>query len=56
LREDTGRAGVNSIRDEMQKLDIIRNLELPEHLFDYALPHELEMYRQRVAAEAPYEL
>ncbi len=56
LREDAGRAGVNSIRDEMEKLDVIRKLELPAHLFDHALPHELEMYRQRVAVEAPYEL
>jgi len=56
LREDAGRAGVNSIRDEMEKLEIVRKLELPAHLFDHALPHELEMYRQRVAVEAPYEL
>lgn len=56
LREGAGRSGVNSIRDEMAKLDIIRTLELPANLFDHASPHELELYRQRVAVEAPYEL
>jgi hypothetical protein len=56
LREDAGHAGVKSIRSELAKLDVIRKLELPAHLFDHALPHELEMYRQRVAVEAPYEL
>ena len=56
LRSDPGRAGVNSIRDEMAKLEIIRKLDLPANLFDHAMPHELEMYRQRVAVEAPYEL
>ena len=56
LRSDAGRPGVNSLRDEMAKLDLIRKLELPRDLFDHALPHELEIYRQRVAVEAPYEL
>jgi hypothetical protein len=56
LREDAGHAGVKSIRSELAKLDVIRKLELPAHLFDHVLPHELEMYRQRVAVEAPYEL
>ena len=56
LRSDAGRPGINSLRDELAKLDIIRALELPENLFEHALPHELELYRRRVAVEAPYEL
>lgn len=56
LRRDAGRASVKSLRDEMAKIDIIRNLQLPADLFDHALPHELELYRSRVAVEAPFEL
>src|SRR5208283_1406073 len=35
---------------------VIRGIELPPDLFDRVLPHELDRYRRRVAAEAPYEL
>jgi hypothetical protein len=49
LRSDAGRAGVNSIRDELAKLEIIRNLGLPPDLFAHALPYEIESYRRRVA-------
>ncbi len=56
LRDDAGRVGVNSIRDEMAKLEVIRKLELPPELFDHARPGELELYRQRVAVETPREL
>jgi hypothetical protein len=56
LRDDPGRAGVNSIRDEMAKLEIIRNLELPLDVFGHTAPHEVEMYRQRVAVETPREI
>jgi hypothetical protein len=56
LRSDAGRAGVNSIRDELAKLEIIRNLGLPPDLFAHALPYEIELYRRRVAVEETYEL
>ncbi len=56
LRSDAGRASVKSLRDEMAKLDVIRALQLPNNLFEHALPHELELYRSRVAVEAPFEL
>jgi hypothetical protein len=56
LRSDPGRVGVKSIREEVAKLAIIRRLELPEDLFAHARPHELELYRQRVAVETPWEL
>jgi hypothetical protein len=56
LRRDAGRPGVNSLRDEMEKLDLIRNLGLPADLFADVLPSELELYRQRVAIETPWEM
>ncbi len=56
LRSDPGRIGVKSIRAEMEKLAVIRSLELPDDLFAHARPHELELYRQRVVVETPWEL
>jgi len=56
LRSDAGPIGVKSIRDELSKLEMIRRLELPDNLFADVHPHELELYRQRVAVEDPFEL
>jgi TnpA family transposase len=56
LRNDAGRIGINSIKGELAKLEIIRKLELPADLFAHAQTHELELYRKRVAVETPYEL
>jgi TnpA family transposase len=56
LRSDPGQPSLASVQDQLAKLEIIRQLDLPADLFSHALPHELERYRQRVAVEAPYEL
>ena len=56
LRSDPGKPSLASVQDELAKLELIRGIELPADLFDGVLPHELERYRRRVAAEAPYEL
>ena len=56
LRSDPGRPSLSNVQEELAKLELIRQLELPTDLFDHALPHELERYRCRVAVEAPYEL
>ena len=56
LRDDPGRPSLASVQDQLAKLEIIRQLELPADLFSHVLPHELERYRQRVTVEAPYEL
>ncbi len=56
LRSDSGRIGVNSMRGELEKLAIIRDVELPPELFGDALAHDLESFRQRVAVETPWEL
>jgi TnpA family transposase len=56
LRSDPGRPGVAGVQDELAKLELIRQIELPPGLFDGVLPHELDRYRRRVSAEAPYEL
>ena len=56
LRGDPGQPSLASVQDQLAKLELIRQLELPADLFDHTLPQELERYRQRVAIEAPYEL
>ena len=56
LRSDPGRVGVNSMRGELEKLAIIRDIALPADLFADALAHDLESFRQRVAVETPWEL
>ncbi len=56
LRGDPGQPSLASVQDQLAKLELIQQLELPADLFDHTLPQELERYRQRVAIEAPYEL
>ena len=56
LRADPGRASLASVRDQLARLAAVRALALPADLFADARPHELALYRQRVAVEAPYEL
>jgi Domain of unknown function (DUF4158)/Tn3 transposase DDE domain len=56
LRGDPGKPSLASVQDALAKLELIRGIGLPANLFDWVLPHELERYRRRVAAEAPYEL
>jgi TnpA family transposase len=56
LRSDPGRPGLAAVQDELAKLELVRQIELPPGLFDGVLPHELDRYRRRVSAEAPYEL
>ena len=46
LRGDPGRPSFASVQDELDKLELIRRLELPEDLFDHVLPQELVRYRQ----------
>jgi hypothetical protein len=56
LRGDPGKPSLASVQDALAKLELIRGIGLPADLFDGVLPHELERYRRRVTAEAPYEL
>lgn len=56
LKADPGRAGLESVLKEVNKLRTIRNLELPDDLF-HDIPHKvLKKYRQRVSTEDLREL
>ncbi|WP_339167699.1 Tn3 family transposase [Brevibacillus sp. FSL L8-0520] len=56
LKADPGRAGLESVLKEINKLRTIRNLELPDDLFKDIPQKVLKKYRQRVATEDIREL
>jgi TnpA family transposase len=56
VRGDPGRASVDSVMRELERLETIRAIGLPADLFARVLPHEVELYRQRVAVQPPSDL
>jgi hypothetical protein len=56
LKADPGRVGLDSLLKEIDKLQTIRQLELPENLFANISPKILHHYRQRASTEPPREL
>ncbi len=56
LKADPGRVGLDSLLKEIDKLETIRQLELPENLFTAISPKIIHHYRQRASAEPPREL
>ncbi|EAW33245.1 putative transposase [Lyngbya sp. PCC 8106] len=56
LKADPGRVGLDSLLKEIDKLETIRQLELPENLFTEISPKIIHHYRQRASAEPPREL
>jgi len=56
LRGDAGPASLETVQQEMGKLDRVRALQLPDDLFASVPPKVLQSYRQRAAVEALYEL
>lgn len=56
LRGSPGRPSLASMQDELAKLGLIRQIELPADLFDHTSPRDLERCRRRVSVEAPRDL
>jgi TnpA family transposase len=56
LKTDTGRVSLDSVLDEFQKLEQIKQLELPDTLFAHVPAKTLEGYRQRIAVEDLIEI
>ncbi|MDQ5853669.1 MAG: DUF4158 domain-containing protein, partial [Chloroflexota bacterium] len=56
LKTEPGPLSLETVFTEVAKLDQIRHLGLPQHLFRDVAPRLLDRYRQRVAAEPPREL
>jgi TnpA family transposase len=56
LKADPGRASLESIQEELVKLEVVRATGLPGDLFAGVAPQILRTYRHRVAVEESYEL
>lgn len=56
LRGSPGRPSLASKQDELAKLNLIRQIELPTDLFDHAPPRDIERCRGRVSVKAPHAL
>ncbi len=56
LKSDPGRLGLDSLISEAAKLKQLRQLELPDNLFQGISHKVLLLYKQRVAVEPPREL
>ena len=56
LRADAGPASLETVQQELDKLDRVRALRLAAALFAAVPPKVLQSYRQRAAVEALYEL
>jgi TnpA family transposase len=56
LRADAGPASLETVVQELDKLDRVRSLQLPVDLFSAVPSKVLQSFRQRAAVEALYEL
>jgi hypothetical protein len=56
LKTDPGRLGLNSLLAEIEKLQSIRALGLPDSLFTLVAPKLVQQYRRRASTEPPREL
>ena len=56
LHGSPGRPSLASMQEQLDKLELIRQINLPSNLFDRASQRDLERFRRRVSVEAPHEL
>jgi TnpA family transposase len=56
LKTDAGAANLANVLNEIEKLQLIQQIELPEELFNHVPQRVIQQYRQRVAAEPPREV
>lgn len=56
LRGSPGRPSLASMQEELAKLELARQIDLPADLFERVSPCDLKRCRQRVEVEAPHEL
>jgi len=56
LNSDPGKASLDSLFNEISKLEQLRQIGLPENLFAHISPKVLQSYKMRAATEPPREL
>ena len=55
LRSEPGHLTLATVRDELRKLELLRELALPTDLFDSVSPKTVAAFRHRLLAESSYE-
>ncbi|PTA66342.1 Tn3 family transposase [Deinococcus arcticus] len=53
LRTNSEKRGVESVEEQIEKLRLLRRLQLPQALFADVAPHVLTRYRERASNESP---
>lgn len=56
LKTDPGKAGLESIKEAVARIQTVREIGLPANLFQTVSPKLLERYAKRSAVEEPFEL
>ncbi|MDQ5988336.1 MAG: Tn3 family transposase ISNpu13 [Syntrophus sp. SKADARSKE-3] len=56
IKGEPGKAGLNSVKEAVSRLKLVRNVELPAGLFKGVPPKLIERYAKRAAVEEPFEL
>jgi TnpA family transposase len=56
LKNDPGRAGLESVKEAASRLRTVREVRLPVDLFKGVPPKLLERYAKRIAVEEPFEI
>ena len=56
LKRDAGAVSLKSILAEIDKLERIRQVALPDTIFTKVPPHVIQLYRERVTGERPSEV
>jgi len=56
LLADPGAASLDNLLEQIDRLNRLRALEIPDDLFEHVSPRIVQEYRQRAAVESPYEL
>ncbi len=56
LKSEPGKAGLESIKEAAARLEVVRDVELPETVFQGVSPKVVERYARRAAVEEPFEL
>lgn len=56
IKSDPGKAGLDSVKEAVARLQSVRGIGLPNDLFKAVSPKLLERYAKRTAVEEPFEL
>ncbi len=56
LKTEPGAVGLKSLLSELEKLELLQTIDLPEQLFHQLSPSVVEQYRMRIETESPTEL